>query len=206
MSRHNNTQGTIIPAGNCSLNSPEPLCCFSLYQTSWLHILFRLETALQGQSMCLCCPPAITLTLWHWETRRRMSMRRQQSARSSTSACPAAASMLSLLQRLVRLQNNTHTPLTRCVFFSKLISFSLTAKQSTETNSTHQHKTFLPLPVFYVTEAGLMLSHWKLPQSLVNLGQHLRSHLTGGRSFPGGLIWNWSESNRMLGMLSNAQN
>ncbi|XP_075965967.1 cell cycle progression protein 1 isoform X1 [Anarhichas minor] len=32
--------------------------------------------------------------------------------------------------------------------------------------------------------AGLMLSHWKLPQSLVNLGCHLRSQLTGGRSFP----------------------
>uniref|UniRef100_A0A3Q1HFC5 Cell cycle progression 1 n=1 Tax=Anabas testudineus TaxID=64144 RepID=A0A3Q1HFC5_ANATE len=37
---------------------------------------------------------------------------------------------------------------------------------------------------FTAAETGLMLSHWKLPQSLVNLGQHLRSHLTGGRSFP----------------------
>ncbi|XP_032369911.1 cell cycle progression protein 1 isoform X2 [Etheostoma spectabile] len=38
---------------------------------------------------------------------------------------------------------------------------------------------------FTATEAaGLMLSHWKLPQSLVNLGYHLRSQLTGGRSFP----------------------
>ncbi|XP_031170034.1 cell cycle progression protein 1 isoform X2 [Sander lucioperca] len=32
--------------------------------------------------------------------------------------------------------------------------------------------------------AGLMLSHWKLPQSLMNLGYSLRSQLTGGRSFP----------------------
>ncbi|XP_019126071.1 cell cycle progression protein 1 isoform X3 [Larimichthys crocea] len=32
--------------------------------------------------------------------------------------------------------------------------------------------------------AGLMLSHWKLPQRLMNLGYHLRSQLTGGRSFP----------------------
>ncbi|XP_041798800.1 cell cycle progression protein 1 isoform X2 [Chelmon rostratus] len=37
---------------------------------------------------------------------------------------------------------------------------------------------------FTTAEAGLMLSHWKLPQSLVNLGYHLRSQLTGGRSFP----------------------
>ncbi|XP_044050699.1 cell cycle progression protein 1 isoform X2 [Siniperca chuatsi] len=38
---------------------------------------------------------------------------------------------------------------------------------------------------FTAAETGLMLSHWKLPQSLVNLGYHLRSQLTGGRSFPG---------------------
>ncbi|XP_054466609.1 cell cycle progression protein 1 isoform X2 [Anoplopoma fimbria] len=36
---------------------------------------------------------------------------------------------------------------------------------------------------FTAAETGLMLSHWKLPQSLVNLGCHLRSQLTGGRSF-----------------------
>ncbi|XP_049900056.1 cell cycle progression protein 1 isoform X1 [Epinephelus moara] len=33
-------------------------------------------------------------------------------------------------------------------------------------------------------KAGLRLSHWNLPQSLVNLGYHLRSQLTGGRSLP----------------------
>ncbi|XP_074474619.1 cell cycle progression protein 1 isoform X2 [Sebastes fasciatus] len=38
---------------------------------------------------------------------------------------------------------------------------------------------------FTAAETGLMLSHWKLPQSLVKLGYHLRSQLTGGRSFPG---------------------
>ncbi|XP_035538267.1 cell cycle progression protein 1 isoform X2 [Morone saxatilis] len=37
---------------------------------------------------------------------------------------------------------------------------------------------------FTAAETGLMLSHWKLPQSLVNLGYRLRSQLTGGRSFP----------------------
>lgn len=37
---------------------------------------------------------------------------------------------------------------------------------------------------FTAAETGLMLSHWKLPQSLVKLGYHLRSQLTGGRSFP----------------------
>ncbi|XP_028999928.1 cell cycle progression protein 1 isoform X2 [Betta splendens] len=37
---------------------------------------------------------------------------------------------------------------------------------------------------FTAGESGLMLSHWKLPQSLVTLGQHLRSQLTGSRSFP----------------------
>ncbi|XP_058485493.1 cell cycle progression protein 1 isoform X7 [Solea solea] len=31
--------------------------------------------------------------------------------------------------------------------------------------------------------AGLIRSHWTLPQSLLNLGKHLRSQLTGGRSF-----------------------
>ncbi|XP_022598798.1 cell cycle progression protein 1 isoform X2 [Seriola dumerili] len=36
---------------------------------------------------------------------------------------------------------------------------------------------------FTAAETGLMMSHWKLPQSLVNLGYHLRSQLTGGRSF-----------------------
>uniref|UniRef100_A0A3B5BC48 Cell cycle progression 1 n=1 Tax=Stegastes partitus TaxID=144197 RepID=A0A3B5BC48_9TELE len=36
---------------------------------------------------------------------------------------------------------------------------------------------------FTAAETGLLLSHWKLPQSLVNLSYHLRSHLTGG-SFP----------------------
>ncbi|XP_037345063.2 cell cycle progression protein 1 isoform X2 [Pungitius pungitius] len=35
---------------------------------------------------------------------------------------------------------------------------------------------------FTAAETGLMLSHWKLPQSLVNLGGHLRSRLPGGRS------------------------
>ncbi|KAK2854069.1 hypothetical protein Q5P01_006730 [Channa striata] len=37
---------------------------------------------------------------------------------------------------------------------------------------------------FTAETAGLMLSHWKLPQSLVNFGYQLRSQLTGGRSFP----------------------
>ncbi|XP_028257454.1 cell cycle progression protein 1 isoform X3 [Parambassis ranga] len=32
--------------------------------------------------------------------------------------------------------------------------------------------------------AGLLLSHWKLPQSLLNLSYHLRSQLTGSRSVP----------------------
>ncbi|XP_040890471.1 cell cycle progression protein 1 isoform X2 [Toxotes jaculatrix] len=36
---------------------------------------------------------------------------------------------------------------------------------------------------FTAADTGLMMSHWKLPQSLVNLGHHLRSQLTGGRSF-----------------------
>ncbi|XP_071344439.1 cell cycle progression protein 1 isoform X2 [Trachinotus anak] len=36
---------------------------------------------------------------------------------------------------------------------------------------------------FTAAETGLMMSHWKIPQSLVNLGYHLRSQLTGGRSF-----------------------
>ncbi|XP_056268713.1 cell cycle progression protein 1 isoform X2 [Pseudoliparis swirei] len=41
------------------------------------------------------------------------------------------------------------------------------------------------LYAFTATEAaGLMLSHWKLPQSLVNLGCRLSSRLTGGRSLP----------------------
>ncbi|XP_053294970.1 cell cycle progression protein 1 isoform X2 [Pleuronectes platessa] len=35
---------------------------------------------------------------------------------------------------------------------------------------------------FTATETGLMMSHWILPQSLVKLGYHLRSKLTGGRS------------------------
>ncbi|KAM6943599.1 cell cycle progression protein 1 [Xenentodon cancila] len=36
---------------------------------------------------------------------------------------------------------------------------------------------------FTAADTGL-LSHWKLPQTLVNLIYHLRSRLTGGRSFP----------------------
>ncbi|GLD58430.1 cell cycle progression protein 1 isoform X1 [Lates japonicus] len=36
---------------------------------------------------------------------------------------------------------------------------------------------------FTAAETGLMMSHWKLPQSLVNLGHHLRSQLTGRHSF-----------------------
>ncbi|XP_039994551.1 cell cycle progression protein 1 isoform X2 [Xiphias gladius] len=36
---------------------------------------------------------------------------------------------------------------------------------------------------FTAAETGLMMSHWKLPQSMVNLGYHLRSQLTGGRYF-----------------------
>nr|XP_019954454.1 PREDICTED: cell cycle progression protein 1 isoform X2 [Paralichthys olivaceus] len=35
---------------------------------------------------------------------------------------------------------------------------------------------------FTAAETGLMMSHWKLPQSLVRFGYHLRSQLTGGRS------------------------
>ncbi|XP_035011504.1 cell cycle progression protein 1 isoform X2 [Hippoglossus stenolepis] len=35
---------------------------------------------------------------------------------------------------------------------------------------------------FNAAETGLTMSHWKLPQSLVKLGYHLRSQLTGGRS------------------------
>ncbi|XP_047436831.1 cell cycle progression protein 1 isoform X2 [Mugil cephalus] len=37
---------------------------------------------------------------------------------------------------------------------------------------------------FIAAETGLLLSYWKLPQSLVNLSHHLRSQLTGVRSFP----------------------
>ncbi|XP_068616659.1 cell cycle progression protein 1 isoform X2 [Brachionichthys hirsutus] len=36
---------------------------------------------------------------------------------------------------------------------------------------------------FTAAETGLVLSHWKLPQSLLNLGCHLRHRLTGGRCF-----------------------
>ncbi|KAM4592528.1 cell cycle progression protein 1 isoform 1-T1 [Odontesthes bonariensis] len=37
---------------------------------------------------------------------------------------------------------------------------------------------------FTATDTGLLLSHWKLPQTLVNLSYHLRSQLTGSRTFP----------------------
>ncbi|XP_005915290.1 cell cycle progression protein 1 isoform X1 [Haplochromis burtoni] len=37
---------------------------------------------------------------------------------------------------------------------------------------------------FSAAETGLLLSHWKLPQTLMNLSSRLRSQLTGGRSFP----------------------
>ncbi|XP_025762316.1 cell cycle progression protein 1 isoform X4 [Oreochromis niloticus] len=37
---------------------------------------------------------------------------------------------------------------------------------------------------FSAAETGLLLSQWKLPQTLMNLSSRLRSQLTGGRSFP----------------------
>ncbi|XP_029317171.1 LOW QUALITY PROTEIN: cell cycle progression protein 1 [Cottoperca gobio] len=37
---------------------------------------------------------------------------------------------------------------------------------------------------FTAAEAAGLMSYWKLPQSLVNLGYRLRRQLTGGRSFP----------------------
>ncbi|XP_030578134.1 cell cycle progression protein 1 isoform X2 [Archocentrus centrarchus] len=37
---------------------------------------------------------------------------------------------------------------------------------------------------FSAADTGLFLSHWKLPQTLMNLSCRLRSQLTGGRSFP----------------------
>lgn len=55
-------------------------------------------------------------------------------------------------------------------------------------------------------KAGLLLSQWKLPQTLMNLSSRLRSQLTGGRSFPGGLIWKCSDSDLMLSLLSSARN
>lgn len=51
-----------------------------------------------------------------------------------------------------------------------------------------QNETKLSLPVLCNIKAGLMLNHWSLPQSLVNLGYHLRSQLTRGGSFPGAVI------------------
>lgn len=127
--------------------------------------------------MWVLCPPAITRTLWLWETWRRTSTlrraKRQQPMRNSTLARPAAASTPSLLLRLVGLLQQTHT----------LTHWTVTTSSSINTST--QKLSFSAC--FVGAEAGLMLSHWKLPQRLLNLGYHLRSHLTGGRSFPGGL-------------------
>lgn len=85
--------------------------------------------------------------------------------RSSTWAPPAAASTPSLLQRQVEKTSF-------CVHHSQHVGIE---------------KMCISLPVFYFNKAGLMLSRWKLPQSLVKLGFHLRSQLSGGRSLSGGL-------------------
>lgn len=105
-----------------------------------------------------------------------LKKRMQLPMRSFTLAPPAAASTLSPLLRMVSIQQHTqthHAAFNQHIFRDNLKQFNT---------------IFLFLPIVYIIKAGFMLSHWKLPQSLMSLGYHLRSHLTSGRSFPGVLI------------------
>lgn len=43
--------------------------------------------------------------------------------------------------------------------------------------------------ICFTEEAGLMMIQWKLPQTLLNLGHHLKSQLHRSHSHPGGLTW-----------------